>query len=256
MKKLLSGLFIQMSVLVFLPMIFSVGLGTAQTIRRGTYFAVEQTPQMVALAIDSSVETEGANGNIEAARKECKIYKSGDRVFIFSGIVNYKSKDQRPSFNLRKVVGGILSHNPSQSQVLLLIESAMMPLYEWMPNSPMIRKDHPNGSSLVQVVVAGVENGIPYYRGVEFTIHDNPFGSSLYPDEVSCPGIHCTILTSGMRYIPTTEHPISDTKANVNAAFDNKVSGILKPLQLFTISSSGQFVWVEKPDFCPMIPNY
>jgi hypothetical protein len=229
-----------------------------QTVTHGTTYAVERNPKMIALAIDSSQGTIKSNGTSERIKQHCKIEESGGKVFVIAGVSSYKSNSpkQIPSFSVFRIVGDTLSRrDQSEDQ----IRDAIRPQLSKAFHPLLIGRLE--GSSVVQIVIVDVTNGVPHLQGMDFTAH----AGTLQMNEVRCPG-NCSdgyeIVTPYSFTYPKTSVAITEVQDMVQEQI-NRQSKIpesyrefIGPVQSGTIALDGQFQWKQRPPFCPMIPSY
>lgn len=254
-------------IIVSLASLLNVLPAQSQTIEHGTTFAVERTPQLVAVAIDSSSATLDASTSREVQKGPiCKVHISSGVVFVVAGIYNYDSNKHRV-FDVSNTVGNILASKGSwQKKESIMIATLTSGLGKALANRG-ISSNFPEGSSVLQVAMGGADSNVPYLHAIEFLVHYEGGRGFLSPKIVSCPGIcptgykNVTLKPPAMRM---TGHAVIDTTTKVKddiaseadrAAKEHRDSELMGPVQVATVDSQGEFQWINRPAFCPMVPS-
>jgi len=240
----------------------------AQTITHGTFYAVERTPRNVAVAIDSSLAVLDTRNNPRAQysvpHAVCKIHASAGKVFVIAGDGSFtarKKKDVRYDFQVSEIVGTVLSENPPQSRILPILESKLIPHFvQILSNNNTARTYWKDGASVVQVVIAGADSGVPFIRGLQLIVHYEGGTVKIVPQEVVDLGSPDFAEDQSLVTKPPSLHVTGNAVLDVETRLQKELSSgnkdLLAPMQVVTMSSDGRFEWVSKPDFCPMIPRY
>ncbi|WP_158789479.1 hypothetical protein [Granulicella sp. L46] len=253
--------------IVLFTLLLAVSPTHSQSARHGTTFAVERTPALVAIAIDSSSSTVDAATSKEIQNGPiCKVHISSAVVFVIAGIYNYDSHKHRV-FDVSKTVGSILASKGSWQQKEPVMIAALTTGLGTALASKGVSSKFPEGSSVLQVAMAGADSKVPYLHAIEFIVHYEGNKGFLFPKIVSCPGIcptgykNITLKPPAMRM---TGHAVDDTTGKVEsdivneenvATKEHRDSELMGPVQVATVDSDGDFRWVRRPAFCPMVPN-
>jgi hypothetical protein len=229
-------------------------IANPQIVEHGTTYAVERTPSEVALSIDSSFELTGS-----LPTQRCKIYASGGVVFVEAGIYGFPFSKDKHSLKFSTDIGDILASHPPIPQIIPKIASELSPILLSFLKTPRGRASWHDGASILQIALAGADNGTPFVRAVMFRVLRLGENVKLETIEVSCPG-DCKSgyksLTSHSPGFAMTRNGVRDVEKWVNADLSGGNPNYLKPIQTVTVSQNGGIHWVNKPDFCPMIPSY
>jgi hypothetical protein len=194
----------------------------------------------------------------------CKIYASAGEVFVMAGNTAFtarKKQDAGYGFQVSKIVGAVLSKNPRPSRILPILESKLIPHYVWiLSNNDTARTYWKDGASVVQVVIAGADSGAPFIRGLQLVVHYGGGTVKIVPQEVVDLGSPDFAEDQSLVAKPPSLHVTGNAVLDVETRLQKELSSdnkeLLPPMQVVTISSDGRFMWIRKPDFCPMIPGY
>lgn len=240
----------------------------AQTITHGTFYAVERTPRNVAVAIDSSLAVLDTRNNPRArysvTHAVCKIHASAGKVFVIAGDGSFTAREKKDAsydFQVSEIVGTVLSENPPQSRILPILESKLIPHFvQILSSNDTARNYWKDGSSVLQVVIAGADSGVPFIRGLQLVVHYEGGTVKIVPNEVIYPnaadsaGDQSLVTKPPLLYM--TGNAVLDTERRLQKELSSGNKDYLAPMQVVTISSNGRFEWISKPDLCPMIPGY
>jgi len=231
----------------------------SQQMEHGTTFAVERTPQLVAIAIDSSQATiDGNTGKAKMNGPMCKVHASAGVVFIAAGLYKYSFSD-RSSFSTPQIVGDALAANMPWSKTKpLLISKLAANLNRVLMDKGMAQR-HKVGGSFLQVVMAGSDLNSPYMHVLQFVVSGANGRLFVTPHSFSCPG-DCPgghyKITARNHNLLLSGSAVADTTREVELDIASKDPEFMGPPQVISIDPNGQITWVDRPMFCPMVLSY
>src|SRR5271154_132670 len=160
-----------------------------QFISHGTFYAVERTLTMVALSIDSSRSELHGNDTHYHLHAACKLHGSAGSLFVTAGMVGgfseTKSRDDRAPFH--EIIGDVLLRTTRGSEIIPQLNQRLIPFLISNLRPPAAVAFWPDGSSVLQVVIARSENGVPYLRAVDYMVRRRGAELSVLPNVITCP---------------------------------------------------------------------
>lgn len=243
-----------------------IGVAQPQSITHGTTYAVERTPSIVAVSIDSSHNTLDLKDDSQRHDHPglaCKIHASKGTVFITSGITGFLPPHQtgrKETFlDFHKVIGDIIAHSSTEDQAVATLELRLKPLLDSSLHVMSRKNQWKDGSSALQVFMAGANDGVPFLRITEFLVHRSTDSVYVIARSGGCPGDCVNGLRSYTTHLPLlylTDNVVEDVRKRVTADIQSGNEVWVGPIQTVTISPNGNIRWIDKPTFCPMVPNY
>jgi hypothetical protein len=204
----------------------------------------------------------------------CKIVRADNIVITSAGIVGIASYNQRggipPEFDLTEVMkntalseGSIM--DKADTLAKLLSGDLLLSISEWAKKKvPALFKQIFIGGQLLQVVMAGLENGTPTFIVIAFEPSISPSGElKINFDFHPCPGIACpsnfVYIFMGKheaidRYLPQDpdmwkNDPVDVVRKLIEIEVTSEHETVGPPIDILRITKEGS-EWIQKKDMC------
>ena len=232
---------------------------------RATTIVVIRTHKEVVLATDSKATYEGGDAP-ENAGPVSKIYGMGDLFFAVSGL----AEDPETKFTVPGIVAEASRGLSTVAEKVKAIEARLETAL--VTEVPKVRERDPDlyqklvsGKwDVLSLVVVGLEKGVPFARGMAFSLNSSPDGLRASLKENSCPG-DCLFgvktlwlgqsdeIAKYMEGRRSPRKPVADfARFLIQLEIDAKAEGVGGPIDIVRITSTGA-EWVQRKPDCPQI---
>lgn len=219
----------------------------------------------VVLAADSKATYE-AGSAAENAGPVSKIYGIGNLFLAVSGLV----QDPETNFSVPQIVSDATRGLATVAEKMQALENRLGAALQ--TEVPAIKERDPDlyqklvsgQSGLISLVVVGAEKGVPFAKGVEFTLTSSPQGLRASAKENSCPG-DCFLgvktlwlgqsqaIAKYMESHRTPRKPYADfARFLVQLEIDSKAEGVEGPIDIVRVTAAGA-EWIQRKPDCPQI---